>query len=662
MNRTKHGRTVMMSVAFAFVFGHAALLLSQQPQASAGTPLYAVNAKYVNGMAPGYWATAGSGLALNLSSGTAYCGNPPAPVTYAGGALTLSPTSTNYIYLDPAANCAPAANTSGFFAGQIPVAEVVTGASSISAVTDERTWSSPNPAAMSGSGAVQISSLGTNQNITLAPSGTGASVVTNLEDKAGQVFNIKAYGALGDGATNDSPAFQAAYNAAVAAGGGTVLIPPSASCYLLSTAINMTSTTGAMQQVIIEGTTRGHGGVASGATDLICANTGGILFDVSGSDGITFKNVAATSQSGVTTPSLIGIYAARDSSNAGAQGIKVIDSTFDMVTHSSGTTYSFGAYLYGSEDDYFTRDNFTADYPLVVSATNAFSQNSAFITEATGTQSETQDSFTDMEFLSSGLGPFAYFRGTGNMTLTGHGWNTGQANPYPVALYNYALEFLNGNATMNVNFRQEGYPGFASVDLFLKNSRIYGTSAPAATPPLHGIEFTDASATLEGDQFHIADEYSAASSNYYYDASAGSPTGVAIVDNVSFYCGMETNCVNIPIGNYVTGGALYWKDVRWSGAGTNEYPVISFGGPITGSFTVPNTAIAASTCTSLSNITGTGAGYAAGSAFIAISPANYNGILFSVGNAGSILYPEACNVTSGSITPPATTVYWRIRQ
>src|SRR5690348_18185961 len=58
---------------------------------------------------------------------------------------------------------------------------------------------------------------------------------TSLADKSGQVFNIKEYGAKGDGVTNDSPAFQAAYNAAIAAGGGMVFIPPSSNCYLLST-------------------------------------------------------------------------------------------------------------------------------------------------------------------------------------------------------------------------------------------------------------------------------------------------------------------------------------------------------------------------------------------------------------------------------------------
>jgi hypothetical protein len=199
--------------------------LAQQPQAPAGTPLYSVNTKYVNGMAPGYWPTAGSGLTLSLSSGTAYCGNPPVPVNYPGGSLALAAATTNYIYLNPANNCSPTVSASAFSAGQIPIAKVVTGASSITSIVDARTWFQPQPCVTGSAGDLHCSSLGTSQNITLTPSGTGASVITNLQDKGGQVFNVKAYGAKGDGTTDDSGAINSAVSAAAAAH-GEVLLPP----------------------------------------------------------------------------------------------------------------------------------------------------------------------------------------------------------------------------------------------------------------------------------------------------------------------------------------------------------------------------------------------------------------------------------------------------
>jgi hypothetical protein len=215
----------VLTLSFIIYNSQFITALAQQPQVPDGTPLYSVNAKYVNGMAPGYWATKGSGLTLSLSAGTAYCGNAPAPVSYPGGSLALTASATNYIYLDPANNCAPAAGTSAFEAGQIPIAKVVTGASSITSITDARTWFQPQPCVTGSAGDLHCSSLGTNQNISLTPSGSGATVITNLADKGGQVFNVRAYGAKGDGTTEDSSAINTAISAAAAAH-GEVLFPP----------------------------------------------------------------------------------------------------------------------------------------------------------------------------------------------------------------------------------------------------------------------------------------------------------------------------------------------------------------------------------------------------------------------------------------------------
>lgn len=125
------------------------IAFGQQP-ASASAPLFDVNAKYVQGVGPGYWPTAGSGLTLNLAAGTAFCN--ASLVTYAGGTLTLAPNATNYVYLDPAAGCAPASNTTGFSPGQVPLAKVVTGSTSITTATDVRGWFVPQPVVTDSSG------------------------------------------------------------------------------------------------------------------------------------------------------------------------------------------------------------------------------------------------------------------------------------------------------------------------------------------------------------------------------------------------------------------------------------------------------------------------------------------------------------------------------
>lgn len=113
---------------------------AQQPQTHDvlnPEPTFGANSKWVQGIGPGYWPTAGTGLTLKLTAGTSFCSG--AIVTYAGGTLTMTNT-TNYIYLNTAASCIPAVKTSTFTTSDIPVAVVVASAGAITAITDDRTW------------------------------------------------------------------------------------------------------------------------------------------------------------------------------------------------------------------------------------------------------------------------------------------------------------------------------------------------------------------------------------------------------------------------------------------------------------------------------------------------------------------------------------------
>lgn len=115
----------------------ASVVSSQQPQTQTA-PIYPVNAKYAQGVAPGYWPTAGAGLTLNLTAGTAFCSG--AVQTYPGGSLTMTASATNYIYLNTSASCAPAAKTTAFVTADIPLATVIAGASAITSLADDRTF------------------------------------------------------------------------------------------------------------------------------------------------------------------------------------------------------------------------------------------------------------------------------------------------------------------------------------------------------------------------------------------------------------------------------------------------------------------------------------------------------------------------------------------
>lgn len=98
--------------------------------------IFATNAKWVNGIAPGYWPTAGAGLVLNISAGSAFNGT--AIISYAGGTLTLANNATNYVFLDSTSSYAPSSNTTGFPSTGVPIATVVTASGAITSITDNR--------------------------------------------------------------------------------------------------------------------------------------------------------------------------------------------------------------------------------------------------------------------------------------------------------------------------------------------------------------------------------------------------------------------------------------------------------------------------------------------------------------------------------------------
>ena len=133
-----------------------------------------MNAKFVQGFGPGYWPTAGTSLTLNLAPGTAVCSN--VVQTYAGGSLTLAPSATNYVYLNPANNCTPTSNTTGFTTASIPIATVITTSSAISLVTDVRTLFVSNGVTSPGT----VTSVGmAGDGIIFSPTVTGSPTTTS---------------------------------------------------------------------------------------------------------------------------------------------------------------------------------------------------------------------------------------------------------------------------------------------------------------------------------------------------------------------------------------------------------------------------------------------------------------------------------------------------
>jgi hypothetical protein len=127
-------------------------------------PIYGANAKWTQGVGPGYWPTAGSGLTLNLKPGTSFCSG--AIDTYAGGTLTMTNSTTNYVYLNTSASCAPAVKTTSFTSSDIPIAVVVAAGGVITTITDDR-----NMFFTGGTSVGQVSIKTANYTLTSTDSG-----------------------------------------------------------------------------------------------------------------------------------------------------------------------------------------------------------------------------------------------------------------------------------------------------------------------------------------------------------------------------------------------------------------------------------------------------------------------------------------------------------
>lgn len=132
---------------FVVVIALSVLSYSQQPQTASPDPqaLQGVNAKWANGVAPGYWpyqkTGTCTGLNLCISPGTVAQCMGSSHVEYAGTtSFALTNNTTNYIYLDLDNSCVPAVNTSGYSNRNIAIAKVTTVSGAVTQLKDDRTW------------------------------------------------------------------------------------------------------------------------------------------------------------------------------------------------------------------------------------------------------------------------------------------------------------------------------------------------------------------------------------------------------------------------------------------------------------------------------------------------------------------------------------------
>lgn len=205
-----------------------------------------------------------------------------------------------------------------------------------------------------GGGTIDAGSL-ENADMSLAGNQTVTGIKTynagTLLDKGSMVYNVKAFGAVGNGSTDDTAAIQAAVDAAQAAGGGTVWFPK-ATYKLVTNPIKLYSGTGA--------TLVGYSNIALiGAGSIITQTSTGVdvikcLNDVTygaKSENNSIRNLVL-SFTGTATNSGNGLYLAQVTAGGPIFKRWTIENVFVADCQGSG---KYGFNLEGMESSTFSR-------------------------------------------------------------------------------------------------------------------------------------------------------------------------------------------------------------------------------------------------------------------------------------------------------------------
>ena len=156
----------------------------------------------------------------------------------------------------------------------------------------------------SSGGAISVAAISASDLPSITS--TGSTTARSLPSRFAEVFNVKDYGAVGDGSTDDTTAIQAAITAAQTAGGGTIYFP--SATYVINS-LNASGNSGNNQYSLTFGAFSGgakfYKFVGNGSTITTSLNTNNAsvitsLFNISGTlrdlvfEGIRFVNTHST--------------------------------------------------------------------------------------------------------------------------------------------------------------------------------------------------------------------------------------------------------------------------------------------------------------------------------------------------------------------------------
>lgn len=159
-------------------------------------------------------------------------------------------------------------------------------------------------------------------NRWIVVAGFSSPILGPVTDKGGQVFNVKAYGAVGKGTTDDTAAIQAALNAA-APEGGTVYFPQG--IYIANGLIYNG------KGVVLQGagTPEGGNGTEGGSTVLECTASGQWVITIGSISAATFHG-----------PEINNIEFKDGAAGSCTGGVKIINASYPLLVNDAYTGFS----------------------------------------------------------------------------------------------------------------------------------------------------------------------------------------------------------------------------------------------------------------------------------------------------------------------------------
>ena len=202
-----------------------------------------------------------------------------------------------------------------------------------------------------------------------------ASGATTLiaRDKGGQFFNVKAYGAVGNGTADDTSAVNAALAAAYAAGGGVIYFPPGT--YLIAGTLTIPNDGAAQPQqppyrmmgASMDGNSSGWGGNPANGSILVMTETsdaqgkidtrGGGYMEI---DHLSFQDTASDSVPFIfTTNTILHVhdcsFTSSQSGTANVQDAIILGGSNPADLHTGNADAPFQGYGTVIRDNYFNR-------------------------------------------------------------------------------------------------------------------------------------------------------------------------------------------------------------------------------------------------------------------------------------------------------------------